>query len=47
MKRFQALDVDHQGRLTTALLEALSPAAPLEKKQDAPVDEDPSALPPQ
>ena len=46
--RFQALDVDHQGRLTVALLESLRPAAPArEKRQDAPTGEDSDALPPE
>jgi Ca2+-binding EF-hand superfamily protein len=47
-RRFQALDVDHEGRLTTALLESLRPAAPArEKHQDAPEGEDSTALPPE
>lgn len=45
--RFQALDVDHQGQLTVALLESLHPAAPRREKNDTPVGEDAEALPPE
>jgi Ca2+-binding EF-hand superfamily protein len=46
--RFQALDVDHQGRLTIALLESLRPAvAPRQTPNEAPAGEDPEALPPE
>jgi Ca2+-binding EF-hand superfamily protein len=39
MLRFQALDVDHQGRLTLSLLESLSPAGPPRAKHvDEPND---------
>jgi Ca2+-binding EF-hand superfamily protein len=47
VNRFQALDVDHQGRLTVALLESLRPAAPQRDKKDAPAGEDSDALPPE
>lgn len=45
VRRFQALDVNHQGRLTLAVLESLRPAAPPRQKRDpnAPPDLDPNA----
>jgi Ca2+-binding EF-hand superfamily protein len=45
--RFQALDVDHQGRLTAALLESLRPAAPAREKHDAPASNDAQTILPQ
>ena len=47
-KRFQALDVDHRGTLSVALLESLRPEQPPRPKaDDTPVDMDPHAMDPQ
>lgn len=44
-QRFQALDVDHQGRLTVAGLQSLRPPPPARQRRDlnAPPDLDPNA----